>query len=201
MSKRNPNSAKRCSVEGCSAPHEARGYCAAHYQRFTKHGDPLATMTPGLGLSLAERLKRSSTVDPVSGCIRWTGNVNNKGYGLIGIGAKDTALVHRVAWELANGPIPAGMCLCHRCDVPLCINPAHMFIGSQQDNMADKMQKGRHVALRGHEGPGAKLSEEQARSILADARSPSVIAAEFGIGESAVRRIKNGSTWRHLSCA
>jgi hypothetical protein len=200
MSKRSPLNKKRCSIDGCDRPHEAGGYCATHYQRFKRHGDPLMTMNPGLGLSLAERIERSSIPVPMAGCVIWTGNVSDKGYGLIGIGARDTALVHRVAWEIANGPIPEGMCVCHRCDVPLCVNPNHLFLGSQQDNMTDKMLKGRHVTQQGEEHPSAKLTEEKVRSIRGDDRSASAIAAEYGVSDSAVRHIKKGETWRHVSC-
>ena len=80
--------------------------------------------------------------EPNSGCWLWDGAVNNDGYGTIFRGGKQHK-VHRLAWEEAHGPIPDGLNVCHTCDVPACCNPAHLFLGSQQDNMQDCLGKGR----------------------------------------------------------
>ena len=76
------------------------------------------------------------------GCWLWTGSVNNDGYGQIRHDGR-TQRVHRLAWEEVNGPIPAGMAVCHSCDVPACCNPAHLFLGTQLDNVTDMRTKGR----------------------------------------------------------
>ena len=82
-----------------------------------------------------------------SGCWLWYGARNGNGYGVCGAGGLKW-LAHRVAWELSCGPIPEGgdyhgTCVLHRCDVPLCVNPDHLFLGTQADNMRDKAEKGR----------------------------------------------------------
>lgn len=94
-------------------------------------------------------------------CWPWLGKGNGDGYGRIGIGSRadksgrDIA-AHRFAWELEYGPIPAGMNVCHRCDNPPCTNPWHLFLGTQTDNLADMVSKGRHYqtnvthCIRGH---------------------------------------------------
>jgi hypothetical protein len=88
-------------------------------------------------ISLDRRLKAGVTIDPKTGCHVWTGSKYGRGYGNLQIAT------HRLAWELANGPIPEGLSILHRCDNPACCNPDHLFLGTQADNMADKVRKGR----------------------------------------------------------
>ncbi len=93
------------------------------------------------GLSMRERIEKR--LDKTSsGCWLWTGAISG-GYGHIGVNRK-IKLVHRVYWEELNGPIPEGMCLCHKCDIPNCVNPKHLFIGTHTENMRDSLNKGRH---------------------------------------------------------
>jgi hypothetical protein len=87
-------------------------------------------------LALKRRLKSGLVLDRETGCWLWSGG-GVRPYGLISTGT------HRLAWELANGPIPDGMQVLHRCDEPRCCNPDHLFLGTQSDNMADKVRKGR----------------------------------------------------------
>lgn len=75
-------------------------------------------------------------------CIEWTGAKAGNGYGTVWMAGR-MAYAHRVAWEKENGPIPSGMCVLHLCDNPPCTNPAHLFLGTQRDNVADMLSKGR----------------------------------------------------------
>jgi hypothetical protein len=80
--------------------------------------------------------------EPMSGCWIWTGNDNGFGYGLFRIG-KRRIMAHRVAWELYCGPIPDGLQANHKCDVPSCVNPNHLYLGTQAENLEDCRQRGR----------------------------------------------------------
>jgi len=116
----------------------------------------------GTWASPAERLGRRLAVRD-SGCLEWTGYTNPRGYGQIRVDGKRT-LTNRFAWELVNGPIPAGMCALHRCDNPPCCQTAptegypdgHLFLGTRVDNNADRDSKRRQWnmkkthCLRGH---------------------------------------------------
>lgn len=82
------------------------------------------------------------TPEPNSGCWLWTSSFHQDGYGIMRDNGR-MRLAHRISWELHNGAIPHGMCVCHKCDVRCCVNPDHMFLGSLRDNAIDMARKGR----------------------------------------------------------
>jgi hypothetical protein len=96
---------------------------------------------------IAERFWPKVDRNGPNGCWVWTGSLGAKGYGRIGSGARGapTLLAHRVAWGFKHGPIPDGLFVCHKCDNPPCVNPEHLFLGTNRDNILDCMSKGRHV--------------------------------------------------------
>jgi hypothetical protein len=100
---------------------------------------------------LIVRFSRYLSPKNSNGCILWVGAKNNAGYGQFGLGVgKKMVMAHRLIWELVRGPIPRGLLVCHRCDVPSCVNPDHLFLGTHADNMSDMVAKGRHQRGPGH---------------------------------------------------
>ena len=128
--------ATRCSVEGCGRSVYARAVCRSDYDKMRRRGEIPPVPPP------AERLA-ARLVEQSSGCIEWTGCVDGNGYGNIRVNGKNM-LTHRFAWELANGPIPIGLGVLHHCDNPPCCNVERcLFLGTQTENAADMVAKGR----------------------------------------------------------
>ena len=126
-------------------------------------------------------------------CWEWQGSRRTYGYGQFMISYKNHA-THRLAWELANGEIPAGLHVCHRCDNPPCCNPAHLFLGTDADNNLDKARKLRH--------PGQKLCPCAVRAIrrlAGEGVSQKSMARRFGVSVCPIRNVLFGETWRHVA--
>lgn len=147
-------------------------------------------------------------------CWLWLGATDPKGYGRVGIRDRPRP-AHRVAYELTNGPIPVGLLVCHRCDNPPCVNPAHLFLGTVADNVADMMAKGRgpngersgarthpERIPRGMAQGGAKLTDDQVveirRLYAAGAGSQRTLAARFGVAVITVSRVVRRTHWTHV---
>ena len=131
-------------------------------------------------------------------CWEWKAYRQNNRYGRIRRGKKTEKAIsaHRLSWELHNGPIPNGLFVLHHCDNPACVNPRHLFLGTQADNMADRDTKGRQAQQNGEAGPRAKLTWEKVRKIRSSPATQSALARQYGISPSEVSRIKSEDTWR-----
>lgn len=105
---------------------------------------------------------------------------------------------HRRAWEDAHGPIPAGLVVRHRCDTPTCVNPDHLELGTQKQNVEDRDRRGRNRAPKGEAHGMVKLTRAQAQEVLDSPELGYVIAARLGITKSAVSAIRVGKRWKHL---
>lgn len=139
------------------------------------------------------------------GCWLWKGARSSQGrYGCLRIAGK-TLAAHRHSYELHKGDIPDGMFVCHRCDVPECVNPDHLFLGTAKDNFDDMVTKGRGVVTfmqkdeKGAKNGNAKLSEQQViaiRQARQDGATYRMIRERFGIKSNGhVRNIITGKLW------
>ena len=135
--------------------------------------------------------------EPNSGCWIWMGALNKEnGYGVTWQETPRRQRVHRLMYERVCGPIPEGLHVLHRCDMPLCVNPDHLFLGTHADNMKDAAAKKRFHDRRGEKAPNARLTPTQVAEIQASKISQRAIARQFGITQACVSLIKTGRTWR-----
>ena len=143
-----------CTIEGCEKKHYVHGCCQMHYSRFKRYGT--YKLKGRHRPPVADRFQEGYLPEPTSGCWLWKRAINSAGYGLIGKEGK-LYTAHRISWELHNGPIPEGIQVCHKCDVKYCVNPDHLFLGTQKDNMDDAVRKGRvNYSKNGKKGAAAK---------------------------------------------
>ena len=135
------------------------------------------------------------------GCWNWTGSKNIDGYGRVGIDGK-TFSTHRLSYSLFNGDIPSGKSVLHHCDNPPCVNPEHLFIGTQADNVRDCASKGRiRVGNRkGERHPTAKLTEDQVNQIrfYSGYLTQEWLANYFGVARQTVGDIITRRIWKHI---
>jgi hypothetical protein len=144
-------------------------------------------------------------------CWPWIGGLDASGYGLLAQRPRGkTRVAHRLSYEAEVGPIPEGMNCLHHCDNPPCCNPAHLFLGTQAENVADMVSKERQskpmLGRRGTAAPGygrkddahpsAVLTWEVADAIRATSGSHREIAQRFGFGKTTVQAVRSGRTWR-----
>lgn len=145
-----------------------------------------------------------ANVQKTSHCWEWTGTKSKTGYGVLYTPHKTTdsrrrIFAHRFVHELYHGPIPEGMLVCHHCDNPGCVNPDHLWLGSDQENTADRHRKGRTVT--GEKHTQAKVSEADVLLIRAKARtgrSYASLAREFSLSLQQVSRIVRRVNWKYL---
>jgi hypothetical protein len=153
-------------------------------------------VNPGKLKPLSERfwpkVKKSGPDD----CWIWIGAKMSRGYGVISKGhhVEGRALAHRISYEMQNGPIPdAALFVCHRCDTPDCVNPHHLFLGTNADNVRDCYAKGRRTAPR-----SPKLSEQNIVAIRASGVSCLTLADQFSVHHSTITSIRRRKTWKNV---
>ena len=186
------DTAKRAPCPGCN---KRNGHHSAACGSPNRHRSP----TRSVADRLDARVDRSAGPDS---CWLWTGPVRHDGYGsfLIGGGRSSPrfGIAHRMAWEATRGPIPSGML---DCDVRLCCNPAHLFLGTHSDNMRDMYAKGRANVVRGSAQRNAKLTDESVRAALeafALGASVASLARRFSVGTTTMRKVVKRIRWTHV---
>ena len=149
-----------------------------------------------------EKVNKSGPIHPLHGqCWAWTATTVGGGYGHFTLAHGIKRLAHRTSWYLTTGQWPS-LDVCHHCDNPLCVNPAHLFLGDAAANMADRDAKGRGANHAGTANGRAKLTEESVVAIRARAargESARAMAREFGVSGVAVALAVRRQTWRHVA--
>lgn len=146
----------------------------------------------GWSKPLEQRFMERTFLFPVSGCLIWLGSTAGP-YAMLMYKGKLIG-VHRAAWELAFGTIPAGMFVCHHCDTPLCVNPLHLFIGTPKENTQDAKRKGRLKVPKERKRKisqglaGRTFSEEHKKNLRKPRRLPRSAEHCKKISENAVER-------------
>ena len=134
------------------------------------------------------------------GCWLWSGNTGSAGYGRTRIWNRP-GLAHRVAYQTFVGPIRDGLFVCHKCDVPACVNPAHLFVGTPAENTADMVAKGRKTSREGQRNTASKLTVDAVLAIRQDEWLPGAahrLAAALGVSPATVRDVRARRSWGHL---
>jgi hypothetical protein len=151
--------------------------------------------------TIAERFEEK--VDRSSGvCWLWTSAIGTRGYGIFWVGGgRGSAFAHRFAFEMANPGVPMlpGALVMHSCDNPRCVNPAHLSLGSNSDNLMDASAKGR-IARGERNGGGKKLTELQVRDILSSRAylGCNKAAEKHGVSTQTIKAIRRGRIWKHV---
>ena len=130
-------------------------------------------------------------------CQLWTGPRDKDGYGLVRV-AGVTARVSRVIWKEQRGEIPAGLHVLHRCDQPACVNLAHLFLGTHQDNMSDMVTKGRSHHPLGERNGRAQLTQklvDELRKLHAEGTPAKRLSKIYGIARGTLYHLLAGRTW------
>jgi hypothetical protein len=174
-----------CNTDFLCKPSSKRRFCSLACWHKTITGDNAA--------------KLWNHVDKTGDCWLWTGKAIRHGYGAITTRGKSIG-VHRLSYELAYGPIPPGMCVCHKCDVRACVRPDHLFLGTLQDNHDDMVRKGRHVLgpkvrqarLRPDDIPAIRAAYKTQRFSHAD------LARQYRVSTSTIQRVVARESWKHI---
>lgn len=166
---------------------ERARFCSTHCANRT-----IARRTPA-----AERFEDKYVPEPNSGCWLWTGYISNNGYGRFGA-AEDGRIsaAHRFSYQHFCEEIPAGLVVLHSCDTPSCVNPDHLSVGTQPQNLQQMRDRGRHS--RGASHPGAKLTDDLVREIRASGETGRALARRLGVSEGVISQVKSRQKWGHV---
>ena len=150
-------------------------------------------------MEIKKRFMEFVSINSKNGCWEWDGTIRS-GYGRF---SKDGKMktAHRVSWEIHNGPIN-GLLVLHKCDNKCCVNPEHLFLGTQRDNVRDMINKKRHKVLKGSANPNAKLNQskvQQIRDYYADGgTSYAKLAREFNVSPKLIELVVKNLMWREV---
>jgi hypothetical protein len=195
-----------CSIENCENKYASKGFCHKHYDKNKRLGDPLAGKHSQNKAGSKEYISENSEID-INNCWIWKKFKNNKGYGMSGLKGKSIR-AHRLSYLTFVGEIPNNLFVLHNCDNPACVNPKHLFLGTQEDNMKDKVNKNRQA--KGEDNGSSKLVQEEVDEIrtlwsaeLAErAKGKGIqltqkeLGERFGVSQMTISDIVNNKYWK-----
>ena len=196
--------AKICSIAGCGKPAKKRGWCSMHYTRWQRHGDPETILKPvrPSGMSRAEIVRWFSERATRKGeCLLANVVLNSKGYPHVKLNGHPKYLHRLVLTEKLGRDLLPGECALHKCDNPRCIAPAHLFAGTNKDNIDDRNAKNRQA--KGSRQGQSKLTEAdipRIRHLLRLGQSQRSVARLYGVSQRTISYINTGETWSHVPC-
>lgn len=192
---------RTCSTPECTKPHYGRGWCKFHYQRAYLSGNlesqPRTLAKPDD--SLDTRLRNIGWTVTDSGCWEWNGSLDVYGYGQMAVNRGQPWKAYRIAYEAWVKMPEPNVDICHRCDNPPCINPAHLFEGTRQDNVNDMVAKKRH--RNGENKAEHKLTDAQVRDIRDTYATGAVtqkwLASQYGVSPTLISCVVNYKRRKH----
>lgn len=196
-----------CKVDGCQKPIHvsSKQLCTTHYERLRTRGttdDP-----PRARLPLEARFWKYVDKRSPDECWNWTAKSKVDGYGVLSAGGREgpKVLAHRLSWQIHNGGIPHdgsyhGIVVMHKCDNRSCVNPAHLAIGTQADNVRDMDSKGRRVSTpsQGEENGFSRFTEDDVKFIRSSTLSNADLGRIFNCRRSTISGIRLRKSWRHI---
>jgi hypothetical protein len=190
----------KCIVDACSNPSRAKrgGMCNLHRMR-VRHGTPLTGLNTKS--DWGDKFLAYMNEGHPDECWEWTGPRNGAGYGSMNV-ARVAWTAHRLSYALHHGDIPDGAFVCHRCDNPPCVNPAHLYAGTAADNNRDREERQRLLHPVGEDVPVSVLTNQQVReirSLVASGERHATLAARFGVCKATISHIVTGRNWSNVA--
>jgi hypothetical protein len=192
----------KCQYSECQNEQKAKGFCQKHYVRFRLYGsvEPKSFDHEPIEIRFWKCVDKKGDDD----CWFWQRPASSNGYGRIRVretGKEESA--HRVSWWMHNErqEIPKGMVVMHSCDNKLCVNPAHLSLGSAKDNTQDMIRKGRakYVSFTGSKNGNALLDDAKVIFIKTSDLKHTEVAKLLGVSASCVADVRKGRSWTHVN--
>lgn len=190
-----------CSFNGCNGVASRTGLCAAHYKQKCKGKELKPLQVQHHGLTEEQRFMKRVEKKGPKDCWNWTGaQIKKDWHGEWRSKAGKIELAHRAAFRMFKCEIPEGMFVLHKCDNPICVNPQHLFLGTQSDNLKDMWSKGRGkpTPLFGEEHGMSLLTKDAVLDIRSSTESGVALARKYGVSPRTICDVRKRRTWKHI---
>jgi hypothetical protein len=195
---------KVCTVENCSNKVVSKGLCDKHRIRLKRHGNLHFTKKYYFETLEEAFFEIMGNLPESDKCIIWKGRLDRKGYGTLSVKSIKMK-AHRFSYQKYIGEISEGLCVCHSCDNPSCVNPKHLWLGTSQENIMDKISKGRDIdppKLLGELNYNSRFNEETIKLIRKEHKESKTsftdLARRYGVTRCAISLIVKRKTWKHV---